>query len=238
MKNKIKIEEKTKNEIIEEIKKAKKAKKNSAVISGIKNINAIKKIAEALKIEINYSYKTEYENGMIQILNPIGDWNGYGYDKYPQEAEFPLSFLSFLKKTEVKKEKKVIFYTEDEKIEKWAKRLAKLTGMSLENAKDIAGEKIEYAMERLEDTVDIEITSNRIPTWYRKSEKRLDRARIDSSILLDRIKDEGHALAILSASNRHNNSNYDSLLEEGKEKKKYGEVEDVREYARMNYTFA
>ena len=55
---------------------------------------------------------------------------------------------------------------------------------------------------------------------------------------LRKIKDVEHAKAILVAHNRHNNTNYESLLEEARELANIGEIEkdEVKEYARQKMT--
>ena len=47
------------------------------------------------------------------------------------------------------------------------------------------------------------------------------------------IKDYEHAQAILAASDRHNNTDYEYKLEEGRELRARGECDDVKEYARL-----
>ncbi|GEM_PF-4411203 len=53
------------------------------------------------------------------------------------------------------------------------------------------------------------------------------------------IKDKEHAFAILAASNRHNNSDYEEMLEFAKEKALLGEIEydEIQEWARMHCTY-
>ena len=49
------------------------------------------------------------------------------------------------------------------------------------------------------------------------------------------IKDKNHWENILNASDRHKNTNYEALLDEGRNKRAYWEIEDVKEFARWKF---
>lgn len=191
------------------------------------------------------------ENNIIKAINPefsfdlLGGWNGYGYDKlgkHLQEANYKPALAGLkklLKSSEVKNKTVKKELTPEQKIEKWAARLAKLTGISQEAALDLAWEKIEYALDRLEVTINADYSGNRIPAWLRKGEREYTKICGDNSKALDRIRDEGHARAILAASRRHKESDYEDKLEEAKELMKSGELdrEAVQDYARKEMRF-
>lgn len=159
------------------------------------------------------------------------NWNGYGYADHeyiyiltPKKYD---SLLDIIKgKTTQKKEKK----NEDsnKKIITWAKRLAKLTGLSLEEAIKIAFEKIEYKKEELQ------LLEERQSEKYSIQRDKLIRKK-ERENPLRRIEDSFHADAILTASKRHKNTNYEHLLKEGRELVKMGVIDNAKEYARKNY---
>ena len=107
--------------------------------------------------------------------------------------------------------------------------MAKLTGITTEEAQEIAQEKKEYKDKQIELLEDRQIENLSI-----KRQRLIN--KIERSNPLRRIVDGEHAQNILSASNRHN-GNYESLLDEGRELAAAGEIErsQVREYARNNY---
>lgn len=117
--------------------------------------------------------------------------------------------------------------TAEEKKKIWIKRLAKLAEISEEEAEKIANEKEEYHEDRLADL-------------YEKQSIRRSRAReeiikkLERENPLKKIKDENHARAVILASERHNNTDYEELLKEGKELREEGIIEDVKKFARIN----
>lgn len=213
MKN-LKIENGVKDQILTKIKEQKKGK--TASIKGMKNINAIETIAEMLKIE-------------IIIENPQGEYNGYGYTRLPQECTFPKTRIKnfLLNKTETKAP--TIQKSEAEQIEAWCKRLSRLMGITMKEAEKIAEEKIDYKEEKIREVDDRQCNhySSRRATLIRRM-KRANPLRF--------ISDCEHAKAILAASERHNNTDYDDQLDEARELADYGMIdkEDVRDHARMN----
>lgn len=163
------------------------------------------------------------------------NFNGYGYQdttyKYILNNDDYNEIKLFIEnKNKQKKDRKEL--TEEEKIEKWSERLSKLTGISLEEAKKIAYEKIEYKENRYIEMID-NYNENPSKKNYQLANK------IKNSNPLRYIEDKEHAENILIASKRHNNSNYEELIEEGKEMAKYGEIEysEIKDYARNNYEY-
>ena len=65
-------------------------------------------------------------------------------------------------------------------------------------------------------------------------------AKMERENPLRYIKNEEHAQNILAASERHNNSDYEDKLEEGRELAASGDIDraEVKEYARNNMQFS
>jgi hypothetical protein len=61
-------------------------------------------------------------------------------------------------------------------------------------------------------------------------------AKMERENPLRRIEDESHAQAIIAASNRHKNTNYEDKLDEARELAQRGDIDhsEVKEYARSN----
>jgi hypothetical protein len=131
---------------------------------------------------------------------------------------------------EAKERKASTPLTEEQKQEKWARRLANLTGISLEEAKHIAGEKIAYKRRQ------IDMMEGRESMWGHsvRRQKVIDKVERDNP--LRRIEGEDHAQAILEASHRHRDTDYEERLKEGHELADCGliEHEEVRESARLD----
>ncbi len=183
-------------------------------------------------IELNGDRKLQNacKKAGIELFNPQGAWNGYGYEKLPMCAK--IKSLSEMRKfNQIKREldgtaKKVL--TPEEKMQKWAERLAKLTGISVEDALKIAHEKLDYkqsCIDELEDKQYEHYSTERAKLINKLSRENPLRA----------ITDKEHAFAILAASHRHNDTDYEYQLEEAKELAQRGELdhEDVQMYARM-----
>nr|DAY72081.1 MAG TPA: hypothetical protein [Caudoviricetes sp.] len=90
-------------------------------------------------------------------------------------------------------------------IEKWSKRLSKLTGLSYEFCVEIAEEKLEYKEQEIQK---LEERQNERLSVRRSSLIR----KLERSNPLRYIKDKEHAYAIISASRRHNDTDYDEKL--------------------------
>lgn len=158
------------------------------------------------------------------------DFNGYGYTNktryYTLTRSQLIAYNKLKPKETIKKPKKT-----DEEIEiEWANRLAKLTNISVEDAKSIAIEKQNYKIEKINEMID-----KNCDRYSRMRDKLISKMERENP--LRRIKNVEHAKAILIAHDRHTNSNYESLLEEGRELAKFGEIEkgEVKEFARKNF---
>ena len=166
------------------------------------------------------------------------NYNGYGYQDH--ERKFLLTskaakelekILSRKKAERAAHPRKVL--SEEEKTHKWAQRLSKLTGISIEEAEEIAEEKMKDKWSRIEE---LEWRQDHL----RYSDKR--QVLIDSlyrSNPLRRIEGPGHAAGILIASRRHRNSDYEWQLDIAHQMAEDGELDrsEVRAYARMNMTY-
>jgi hypothetical protein len=239
MNNAIKIEKSVRDEILS----ACESRGKIATIGGTKNINTIKKIAQHLKMSISDNGWVESERRClcdgetadIAIYNPQGEWNGYGYTKLPKECDFPkLKIRNFLKNDKKTVEKKPVRRrTQEEITESWCKRLAKLTGITIEEAQAIAQEKENYKFDKIQEMIE---RDNANPSIRRG--KLI--AKMERENPLRPINDESHAQAILAASERHNETDYESKLEEGREEAMLGNIDrsEVKEYARSNMSHA
>jgi len=194
------------------------------------------------EVELNKDRKliNLVKSNNIEVYNPKGKWTGYGYEKLPLKAIIKDKkqeniFKESKKQSDIfkqKKEKKEKIYDEKEEIDKWAKRLSKLTGLSYEESVEIAKEKIEYKEDKINELYDKQSSQ---PYATKSLDKIITKVEKDNP--LKRIKSEEHARNILIAHNRHTKTNYEELLDEAKEKVKLGELNssEVREYARTNY---
>ena len=157
------------------------------------------------------------------------DYNGYGWSSWyynylltPAKAK-GLQALIESKNAEKKPPK-----TEEQIVETWSKRLAKLAHITLEEAKDIAWEKLEAK----EDQIDA-LCNRQYTRRYSTKRAALIR-KIERSNPLRRIKDEYHAMNILAASYRHKYTDYDSKLDEYREQAEWGDIDysEVKAMAR------
>ena len=196
---------------------ATKARKNKEDYSlSIKEANILKKI------------------GRSDLIHKVYLWE-YG-SRYPQSLgqhikhENITKCLNLFKKlnTEYKQPKP---YTNP--LDTWTRKLSKLTGISVVEAKEIANEKLEYKESCIED-----LQSRQYNSYSVQRQKQIN--KMERANPLRPIKDEHHAQNILSASNRHKNSNYEYKLREGKEiREDSGDPNfDVKEYARNNMSYS
>lgn len=92
----------------------------------------------------------------LKTYNPTGEWNGYGYERFPLHVIIR-SVGEMRKFNKIKKELEqnpVKAKTEEEKIISWCRRLSKLTGIDETEARQIADEKIDYKMQKIEEKED------------------------------------------------------------------------------------
>jgi len=172
------------------------------------------------------------------IKDIYGSWNGYGYERLgkkikisnEQELKDIVNNLKkFIKSNEKTATKAPTKKTQKEKIEKWVKRLSKLTGISIEEAEIIAEEKLNFNQEKIE-----ELEERQHEQFSISRQKLINRLLRQNP--LRRIVDKEHANAILIASKRHNETDYDEKLVEGRELAKMGEIDrsEVKQFARQN----
>ena len=166
------------------------------------------------------------------------DYNGYGYTtdnfEYLLTVKDAKELLTMLDEAEEARRKaKKQPQTPEEKKVAWAKRLSTLTGVPLEECLDIAAEKLNYQIERINELVERQNERG----WSDKRNKLI--RKIERENPLRRIKDKSHAYNILAASVRHNSSDYESRLEEAKDLAADGEIdyEMVKRYAREHTTY-
>lgn len=165
----------------------------------------------------------------LETFNPVGEWNGYGYDRYPMAVKIRSvgelkKFNKALKNIEAKPKRKVL--TEEEKQAAWEKRLAKLSGISMEEAHEIAEDKKQYKNDKIDEME--ERQSERYSVRRAKLINKMWRANP-----LRRIEGEEHAKAILSAHQRHTETPYDFYLKEAHDLEACGLLErgSAKEYA-------
>lgn len=183
--------------------------------------------------------KLERKAGKLsQLIDDVCDdiheihcgYNGYGYQHH--HYYYMMSAYQFNKirkmitaQADTKIEKKPV-----DKVAQWCNRLVKLTGITLEDARQIADEKLAY-----QDECIAKVEERQQKRYSIQRSKLISKMKRENP--LRRIVDADHAYAILSASRRHNNTNYDSLLEEYRDEARMGNIDhvDVRELARQNY---
>ena len=185
-------------------------------------------------------YKTP--KGKLKSLAPLGaqkkyllslpyetvgfNYNGYGYQD--QDRIWSLTPDQLKKYNSLSKNwKPSQTLTEEEKKGRWCKRLAKLAEIKIEEAEEISYEKEDYHQKRID-----ELDDRQDENYSRKRETLINQIKRENP--LRRIVDIEHALNIISASNRHKKTNYESLLREAQQKAKIGELdhEDIKSYAR------
>jgi len=207
----------------------------TTVANLIAELNKQMRLAPAKRSHIPLNLK---ENNVIKAINPVyshsltGGWNGYGYEQLGKH----LLIGNFSKvKHAIKKLQTVEVVAKHRMADtmtetaKWATRIVKLTGITIEQAELIVEEKIQYkndCIEAMEDRQKENYSSKR-QTIINKMERANP---------LRRIKDADHAQAILAASDRHTNTDYDVKLEEARELVTIGELDhsEVKAYAREN----
>ena len=166
------------------------------------------------------------------------NWNGFGYqDKF--NNFFFNSGKDFLALVEEKARKPKMVKTWAQVRDTWAKRLVRLlsncTGyewVTMDIARSIAEDKNDYKRQQIEkvEAKQYDNYSTKRATLIRKMERENP---------LRRIEDEQHAIAIIHASRRHKNSNYEYLLDEYRHEAELGLIDrsEVKEKARMNMNF-
>ena len=121
--------------------------------------------------------------------------------------------------------------TQQDKTLAWCKRLSKLTGCSMDDATQIANQKLEYQKLKI-----AEMKERQQDRGYSIKREKLINAMYRANPLR-RIIDITHAEAIMQAHKRHTETNYDAMLYEAHELIELGELcrSDAQKYARLNY---
>lgn len=165
----------------------------------------------------------------LPLHNPRGEWNGYGYKRLSLAVTLSTvgdvrKFNKVCKETKASKQK---VKTYEEKKADWCKRLNKLTGITIEEAKAIADEKEDYKEEQIS-----ELEYRQTEHYSRRRETLINKVRRSNPLRY--IKNSEHADNIIVASNRHQRTNYENLLGEGRERALIGEIDrsEVRDFAR------
>lgn len=197
----------------------------------------MKKEYKAKTIPLNSDRRLIYavKKAGIHTYHPQGSWNGYGYETLPLVAEITSlsemrKFNKIKKELEQKPRPKV--KTDEEKKLAWAKRLVRLLAddddynLTVEEALEIADEKVNYHIERINELKDRQ---------YKQNSVRRDSLinKLSRQNPLRYIKDEYHAHKIMDAHHRHHDTCYDYYLREVHEMEEDGELEKgyAKEYA-------
>lgn len=158
------------------------------------------------------------------------NYNGYGYKDTTRCYTLSDSELAEYHSLLPTKKREKFEICEEDRIATWARRLVKLTDISIEEATKIGQQKIKYHEDKIYDMKDrdIECPSKQRDRLIQKMERENP---------LRRIIDADHAQAILSAYNRHKKTDYEYQLEQAHEMEQFGELQkgSAREYARQNY---
>lgn len=165
-------------------------------------------------------------------------YNGYGWshhhNDYYMSAKDGKELLALV---ESKKAKEKPAKTWEQIRDEWSRRLVRLLDgvegyewVTIDVAREIAQEKKDYKQDRIN-----EVASRQHARYSIKREKLIN--KMDRENPLRRITDTEHAIAIIAASERHNNSNYESLLEQYREDAQLGIIDhnEVKQLARQNY---
>lgn len=150
------------------------------------------------------------------------NYNGYGYrDTVRTYSLTPYQLRKYKELGENYQPPKNL--SEAEKIARWANRLSKLADVDIEKAHVIALEKIDYKQTQIE-----ELEERQADLRYSEKRQSLINKLIRSNPL-GPIKDVDHAYAIMSASHRHNETDYDFRLGAKNEYKRMGYHQELAE---------
>lgn len=112
----------------------------------------------------------------------------------------------------------------------WARSLVRKSenAVTFEEAQQMAEEKVDYKNDRISAMI-----SRQFERGDSVKRGKLI-AKMERENPLRPIKDYDHALAIIAASKRHNNTAYDDLLSEAHDMERYGDIEPgtAKEWAR------
>ncbi|MFK5893568.1 MAG: hypothetical protein QM504_10140 [Pseudomonadota bacterium] len=195
----------------------------------IEKINAQLKKRKINRKDIHLSRK---QINIIKFINPklqeviYGSWSGYGYDNLGRFI-IKENFINIKRKLLKLKTKETIKNVINP-IQAWINRLSKLTGLSNSECESIAGEKINYKQEKIQ-----EVEDRQNEQYSVKRQKLINKMERENPLRY--IKNEEHANAILAAHDRHSNTDYEVLLNEGRYQAMIGNINrgEVKDYARQ-----
>lgn len=160
------------------------------------------------------------------------NWNGFGYEDH--DHFYLLSRKDALMLNEmIEEKKKRPRKTEDDIKKAWARRLVRLTDdIDYETALAIADDKLDYKEQKID-----EMECRQDDRYSVRRQKLINKMRRENP--LRPIKNAEHAHAILAASERHKNTNYESMLQEAHELAEWGEIDrgEVKQYARQHIKY-
>lgn len=168
------------------------------------------------------------------------NWNGFGYqDKYNDYFMSAADGKMFLELTGEKKAVAKSAKTWEQMRDAWAKRLVRLLAgvegyewVTFDAAIVIAEEKNDYKRQQIE-----KVESRQYESYSAKRAKLIRKMERENP--LRRIEDMNHAIAIIQASHRHNDSNYEQLLDKYRHDAELGLIDrrEVKEMARTNMNY-
>ena len=175
--------------------------------------------------------KTFVEEKKVDYRTYGDNFNGYGYkDRYHEYYLTAKDGKAFIELLNGKKATEKKIKSDEEIRDEWARSLVRKSkkAISFEDAQSIAEEKLRYKDDRI-----TAMWSRQDERYSVKREKLINKMQRENP--LRRIIDYDHALAIIDASNRHNKTSYDKLLQEAHELERYGEIErgTAKEWARQ-----
>lgn len=170
----------------------------------------------------------------LKMYNPKGPYNGYGYERLPLtvviESDQEMETFRGIK-AEVNAIPKKAPKTQEDIIAAWSRRLFRLLDgeLTLEDCTEIAEEKLEAKEQQID-----ELNYRQDVHYSSKRQKLINRLERENPLRY--IKNVYHAYNILAASERHNETNYDALLEYYHEEERLGNIPmgSAREYARRD----
>lgn len=159
--------------------------------------------------------KVDYHN--------FGDnFNGYGYqDHYHDYYLNAKGGKAFVEMLDAKKKVTKKVKTWEDVRDAWARSLVRKSenAVTFEEAQQMAEEKVDYKNDRISAMI-----SRQFERGYSGKRGKLI-AKMERENPLRPIKDYDHAMAIIAASKRHNNTIYDNLLNEAHDMERYGDIE-------------
>ena len=174
---------------------------------------------KSIKLNGNRRLINACKKAGLDCYNPQGEWNGFGYTRLPMEVMIHSisdmrKYNNILRDIDSDHVRKV---TEEEKEERWCKRLSKLTGITLEEAKKIAANKKDAKIKEIDN-----LEERQCKDYSSEREKLITKIRRSNPLRY--IENEEHAHKIINAHNRHSNTAYDSYLEEIHQMEAEGEI--------------